>query len=123
MAEKFEAWGIVELMGHQRTAGRLTEETIAGANLLRVDFPDKADLEKFRTVYYGPSAIYALHVTGESAARLAASGMGTRPAYAWELDNAISRQLRAPEPPTDEEEGFEHEVHNEREVEEDDISF
>ncbi len=121
MAEKFEAWGIVELMGHQRTAGRLSEETIAGANLLRVDFPDKADLEKFRTVYYGPSAIYALHVTGESAARLAASSMGTRPAYAWELDNAISRQLRAPEPPTDE--ADEHEDHDEHEVEEDDISF
>ena len=23
MSEKFEAWGIVELMGHQRVAGRL----------------------------------------------------------------------------------------------------
>lgn len=92
MAERFEQWGIVELMGHQRTAGRLTEETIGGANMLRVDVPDG---ELFRTAYYGASAIYALHVTDEKVARAAATGMGKRPPYAYE----ISRLLPAPEAP------------------------
>lgn len=84
MSEKFEAWGIVELMGHQRIAGRISEQVIGGGNLLRVDVPDGDD--RFRSVFYGSSAIYALHVTDEAAARAAASGMGTRPAYAWELE-------------------------------------
>lgn len=76
MAEKFDQWGIVELMGHQRAAGRLTEEMIGGANMLRVDIPNG---EAFRTAYYGSSAIYALHVTGEKEARAVAGNMGSRP--------------------------------------------
>lgn len=78
----FEAWGIIELFGHQRVAGRISEQVIGGGNLVRVDVPDG---ESFRTVYYGSSAIYALHVTDEAAARAAAKTMGTQPAYAWEL--------------------------------------
>lgn len=95
MAEKFEQWGIVELMGHQRAAGRLSEETVGGANMLRVDVPDG---ETFRTAYYGASAIYALHVTDERVARAAASGMGRRPPYAYE----VSRLLPGPTTPADE---------------------
>lgn len=84
MADKFEQWGILELMGHQRTAGRLTEEMIAGSNLLRVDIPINA--HDFRTAYYGSSAIYALHVTSEETARKAAGAMGTKPPYAYVLE-------------------------------------
>lgn len=92
MAEKFEAWGIVELMGHQRAAGRLTEQTLGGANLLRVDIPDG---DTFRTVFYGASAIYALHVTDETIAKAAAAAQGTRPTYAYEVSDSL-RKLSAP---------------------------
>jgi hypothetical protein len=94
VSEKFEAWGIVELMGHQRIAGRISEQVIGSGNLLRVDVPDGE--EQFRTVFYGSSAIYALHVTDEAAARAACKGMGTRPAYAWELE----RLQKLPSAPT-----------------------
>lgn len=92
-AQKFECWGICELMGHQRVAGRISERAIGGGNLLQVDVP-QAD-ESFRTVFYGNSAIYALHVTDEAAARACAKVSGTRPTYAWELENA-SRRLESP---------------------------
>lgn len=91
MADKFEAWGIVELMGHQRAAGRLTEEQIAGSNLLRVDVP--TDAHNFRTVYYGASAIYALHVTGEEEARKMAARTGARLPFAYELEVPAQRSL------------------------------
>lgn len=92
MAEKFEAWGIVELMGHQRAAGRMSEQTVGGANLLRVDIPDG---ENFRTVFYGSSAIYAVHVTDETIARASAAAQGTRPTYAYEVSDSL-RKLAAP---------------------------
>jgi len=92
MSEKFEAWGICELMGHQRIAGRISERAIGGGNLLQVDVPDG---DGFRTVFYGNSAIYALHVTDEAAARACAKVSGTRPTFAWELDNA-QRRLSKP---------------------------
>jgi hypothetical protein len=94
MTEKFEAWGIVELMGHQRTAGRLSEQMIAGANLLRVDLP-QGEGEAFRTMFYGSSAIYAVHITDEPAARAVAAGLGQRPVYAYEIDSHL-RKLAAP---------------------------
>lgn len=95
---RFESWGIVELMGHQRVAGRISERAIGGGNLLQVDIPQADD--SFRTVFYGNSAIYALHVTDEDAARACAKVSGTRPAYAWELENA-QRRLEPPRPSDD----------------------
>lgn len=94
MTEKFEHWGIVELMGHQRAAGRLTEEMLGGANMLRVDVPNG---DGFRTAYYGSSAIYALHITDEKVARAAVASMGRAPPYAYQIDSALSR-LTGPRP-------------------------
>jgi len=88
MAEKFEAWGLVELMGHQRVAGRLSEQPVGGGNMLRVDIPNG---ETFRTAYYGASAIYAVHITDEAAARKLAGDTGSRPPYAYELQHAVAR--------------------------------
>lgn len=92
-AESIEGWGIVELMGHQRTAGRLSERSIAGSNLLQVDVP--LNDTEFRTVFYGGSAIYALHPTDEKSARLMARSLGQRPVYQYELE----RQARLEAPP------------------------
>ena len=88
MADKFEAWGLVELMGHQRVAGRLSEQPVGGGNMLRVDIPNG---ETFRTAYYGASAIYAVHITDEAAARKLSGDMGARPPYAYELSQAVAR--------------------------------
>ena len=88
MSEKFEAWGLVELMGHQRVAGRLSEQPLGGGNMLRVDIPNG---DGFRTAYYGASSIYAVHITDEAAARKLAGNQGTRPPYAYELSQAVAR--------------------------------
>ena len=91
MADRFEQWGVIEVMGHQRAAGRISEEVVAGANLLRVDVP--TDAHNFRTVYYGASAIYALHVTGEEEARKMAARSGAKPPFAYELEQAAPPRL------------------------------
>ena len=36
----FEGWAIVELMGHRRLAGYVTETELAGAPMLRLDVPE-----------------------------------------------------------------------------------
>lgn len=100
MAEKFDQWGILELMGHQRTAGKLSEEMIAGSNLLRVDIPVNA--HEFRTAYYGSSAIYALHVTSEETARKAAGAMSTKPPYAYLLESERLPRIASDEQDDDE---------------------
>ena len=61
---KFEHWCIVELFGHQRMAGFVTEATIGGCALLRVDVPKTDNPEETSfTRYLGNGAIYALNPT------------------------------------------------------------
>ena len=86
MSGKFEQWGIVEIMGHAQLAGRISEETIAGTALLRVDVPQKIEGEsEFRTEYVGGNSIYRLRVTTEEVAREIARRSSAEPTYAYGL--------------------------------------
>jgi hypothetical protein len=60
----FEAFCIVEIMGHQVIAGKVSEETHFGAPLMRVDVPKSSKREGF-TCYYGGGAIYKITPTTE----------------------------------------------------------
>lgn len=45
--EKFESWGLLELFGHQRLAGKLSEQTIGGVHFIRIDVPDVGDIKSY----------------------------------------------------------------------------
>jgi hypothetical protein len=62
--EVFESWAIVELFGHQQTAGKVTEQTIGGQGFVRVDVPTVGDNPGF-TRFFGPGAIYSIIPTDE----------------------------------------------------------
>ena len=61
---------MLEIMGHRRIAGRVTEETIAGAIMLRVDIPgpNAGDPAK-ATQYYGGASLFCMTPTTEELAR------------------------------------------------------
>lgn len=82
--QKFEQWAIVELMGHQRMAGFVTEATIGGASLLRIDVPEAPGHPAY-TRYIAPAALYAINPTNEATARAAAVGFRPKPVQTWEL--------------------------------------
>lgn len=69
MAEvPFEGWAIVELMGHRKRPGRVSEVEMFGGKLLRVDIPaEGGDITEF----YGVTSIYALRPCSEEVARQA----------------------------------------------------
>jgi hypothetical protein len=56
---KFESWALVELFGHQKIVGKVTEATIGGCSFVRVDVP-KCGKEPAYTKFYGNGAIYAM---------------------------------------------------------------
>ncbi len=58
-AEKFDQWAIVEVFGHQRFAGRVTEQAIGGASFVRVDVPGINGSPAF-TKLFGAGAIYSI---------------------------------------------------------------
>lgn len=90
----FDQWGILEVMGHQRFAGRITEQTIAGAAFIRVDVPEVDGKPAF-TKIIGAGAIFAITPTTEEAARTAADRFRSR---AFDQFYLTPVALPAPEP-------------------------
>jgi len=69
MDEKLEFWGLVELFGHQKIAGKVSEETIGGCSFIRVDIPE-VDGQQAITKYYGNGAIYSMTPVSEELVKL-----------------------------------------------------
>ncbi len=94
---KFDQWALVELFGHARIAGRVTEQQIGGASFIRVDVPDievrareqvvhkrvKVDHREGFTRFFGASAIYSISPCSEEVARLAAAQIQAEPVIPW----------------------------------------
>lgn len=92
--EAFEpCWVILELFGHQKMAGRLSEATIASGSFLRLDVPE-CDGNAAFTRFYGPKAVYSFTPVSEEVARLALSRIRPEPVTVW-IPN-LERLLQAP---------------------------
>ncbi len=103
----FEAWCIVELYGHNRIAGRVSEQVIGGAAMVRVDVPEvqqeayrlnheTSERERYMetiapfTKFFGQGAIYAITPTTQEIATAIAARLVVRPVNAFDIP-----QLRA----------------------------
>lgn len=88
---KFEGWAILELMGHRRLGGFVSEATLAGGAFIRIDVPAEVEGTKPATQFYSPSSVYCLTPTTEDVARKVAKLAQPTPVHQWELP-----QLPAP---------------------------
>jgi hypothetical protein len=72
-APELKSWALVELFGHQRIVGYLSQQTFGTGVLFRVDVPDLIkDGETVRdgfTRYFGLSAIYSITPVSEEIVR------------------------------------------------------
>lgn len=88
--QPFEAWALVELFGHQRIVGRVTEQPLGGASFIRVDVPDATGETAF-TRMYGAAAIYSISPIDRAMAIELAQACDAVPVRPYEL-----RQLPPP---------------------------
>lgn len=79
----FREWAILELLGHRRLAGLVTEQEIAGKGFLRIDIPGPED--QTVTQFYSPDSVYGLTPTTEEIARRVAVRNSPAPVSHWEL--------------------------------------
>lgn len=85
MTAPVDAWGIVELFGHRKVAGRIREAQHFGESMCCIDVPDDRGGDGFRTQMYGGKAIFGVHLTTETEARAAAKHCSPAP-FSWLLD-------------------------------------
>lgn len=100
-APKFETWGIVEVMGHLKLAGHLTEQQVAGSALLRVDVPESEGRPAFSRLF-GAGSIYSITPTTEEVARGVADTLRAAPLTAWDLPDDWKQKIRGLPAPTKE---------------------
>lgn len=97
MAEKdvgngLGTWAILELMGHVKLGGFVTEEERFGTKVGRIDIPGPND--SMTTQYFGGSSLYRMTPCTEDVARAYAEQNQPRPVWLF--------QLRLPETAVDE---------------------
>lgn len=77
--QPFVQWAIVELMGHVRIAGMVTEEEQFGVKMGRCDIPGP-DETIYATMYFSGASIYRVTPTTEAVARQEALRWQPKPA-------------------------------------------
>jgi hypothetical protein len=92
--EAFDSWALVELMGHQRIAGRVTEAEIGGCKFVRVDVPETKDRPGM-TKFLGPSSIYAITPMSEETARAVSSRIDPAPIQAYDAQRLVQMMNEA----------------------------
>lgn len=100
-------WAIMELFGHQKLAGKISEATIGGGAFVRIDVPQTGERPAF-TRFYGSAAIYSFTPVSEEVARLALGQMQPEPVTIWipELHKQIEPPARFIEQDESDEEDY-----------------
>ncbi|MCB0358025.1 MAG: hypothetical protein KDD44_00260 [Bdellovibrionales bacterium] len=98
---KFDEWAIVEIMGHQTYAGRVTEQTIGGTSFIRIDVPESPMSDGTMcpafTKLFGAGSIYCITPVSEETARARLRQTRAYPMNVWDarqlLSNVDKREL------------------------------
>lgn len=82
--EQTELFAIVELFGHTRVAGKVSEYQIGGASFIRIDVPETELQPAFSRIVH-PNAVYAINPTTEEVVIQAAKMYDQKPLDAWDI--------------------------------------
>jgi hypothetical protein len=95
--EKFEQWCLIEIFGHNRIAGLVTEASLGGGSFIRVDVPEVALPSGARiptfTKFLGPSSIFSITAVSEETARKLAAGMQVQPISTWDIRQVVDEAM------------------------------
>lgn len=93
MRDQFEGWAVVEMLGHRRLVGKVSQVELAGVKMLRVDIPSTPAT----FIFVNPLSLYALSPTTQEEVRAEIER------EAEQNRRAAQRQLSAPTPEDDDE--------------------
>lgn len=86
---QFNEWAVVEIMGHKKFAGHVTEHSVGGAGFIRVDVPEislpAGEVLPAFTKIFGAGSIYCLTPCTESTARAFAASFRSEAFAKYEL--------------------------------------
>jgi len=90
--QKLDTWAVVELFGHQKIAGKLSEHNLGAAVMVRVTVP-KTEFHPEYDRLLNPSAIYAINPMEESLVRTFAQRLNLSPIMPYEASAMLSKLI------------------------------
>lgn len=92
MDQKLELFAIVELFGHQRMAGKITEQTVGSSTFIRIDVPEIKSRPSFSRIV-NPSAVYAINPVTEEVALHMANQFEVKPLESWDIQRMTEKLI------------------------------
>jgi hypothetical protein len=99
-----KTFAVVEMMGHRKVVGIVSESSFGPGSLIRVDVLG-TDGEIERTEHVGTGSIYCLTEVTESVAKASAAAYAPKPSFAYDIA-PTHRQIGASFDDEDEDERF-----------------
>jgi len=104
--EKFDEWAVVEIMGHKKYAGHVTEHAMGGASFVRIDVPeitlqDGQKLAAF-TKLFGAGSVYCISPCTEETAKAFAARLMAESFSRFEAPRLPAPQASEPDSPASE---------------------
>ncbi len=84
-------FAVIDLMGHIRYAGYVSEELVAGVPMLRIAVP--VGENTWEVTYQSPASLYAIRPCTEDLARLLAAKHPLPAADAWDLSDELRQKI------------------------------
>jgi hypothetical protein len=118
LPQPFDQWAILELMGHVRLAGRVSEVELFGTKMGRIDVPNASG--GFTTQLFGGASVYRLTPCAEDVARAVAASSQPQPVHRWELpapksdDNPVVGRVVGRDPHDNDEPGLDDFLHDDK---------
>lgn len=106
--EKIELFAVVELFGHQRIAGKVTEHAFGSSTFVRIDVPETPQQPPF-TRLVNPSAIYAINPVTEDVMITMARNIQQRPIDAWDIKEMVNKLIALKAKNDDPDDNFDNE--------------
>jgi len=103
--EKLELFAIIELFGHQRIAGKVSEQTVGSSTFVRIDVPETKTQPKFTRIV-NPTAVYAINPVTEEVMIQMAEQISVKPIDAWDIREMHKKLLALKGGPEDEQSRF-----------------
>jgi hypothetical protein len=93
MENLFQEWAYVELMGHNKICGLVSEYKFGGESMIRVDVPEVGDIPKFSKLF-NISAIYAITPMLEADAKAYAKIVKAVPLDQFDMSRILAAKMK-----------------------------
>jgi hypothetical protein len=93
MDSYFQDWAFVELMGHNKIAGHVTEYKFGNQSMIRIDVPQIDDMPKFSKIF-NVSAVYAITPLSEQDATDYARKIKAKPLDVFDMNDIFQTKIK-----------------------------